>query len=79
MYLRLLPQRGRGEEPIDCEQLVRDALEAAERSYADLAQLLMAFNDDSAGDHRLITMLAQARNANNVMLASLRHPSGGGA
>jgi hypothetical protein len=75
MYLRLLPERAN--EPIDCEQLVREALESAERSYADLAQLLMAFNDDSDSDHRLIAMLAQARNANNAMLASLRHPSAG--
>lgn len=74
MYLRVLPERA--DEPLDCEQLVRDALEAAERAYADLAQLLMAFNDDSNEDHRLIAMLAQARNVNNVMLATLRHPAG---
>jgi len=77
MYLRLLPQRGCGEEPIDCEQLVREALEAVECTYTTLTQMVMAFNDDSDADHRLVTMLAQARNANNKMLSTLRHPAGG--
>ena len=58
----------------DINHLIEQALEQVDRTYANLAQLVMAFTPD---DNRLVGMVAQARSVNNVMLATLRHPSGG--
>jgi len=58
---------------LDTDELIRTALEQVDRTYANLAQLVMAHT----GDVGLCVLIAKAQAANSQMMSSLRHPSGG--
>ena len=63
---------------LDTDELIRTALESVDRTYANLAQLVMLGCDMStAENNQLCVLIAKAQAANSQMMATLRHPSGG--
>jgi hypothetical protein len=57
----------------DVYELILEALKQVDRTYANLAQVVMR----TSGDDALCVMIAKAQAANSQMLSTLRHPSGG--
>jgi hypothetical protein len=63
---------------LDTEHLIQLALESVDRTYANLAQLVMLGCDMSTAENNaLVVLIAKAQAANSQMLSTLRHPSGG--
>lgn len=62
------------DEP-DVDDLIRTALEQVDRTYEQLAQVVMFTTTDNA----LLTAITRAKAFNAQMLSALRHPSGGGS
>jgi len=68
------PLRACDEFP-DIEELIESALDQVQRTYTNLAQVMMITEHPNADT--LCVMIARAQAANSKMLSSLRHPSGG--